>query len=90
MALSITNHNGTFFLKGKLNSSTSRFFIIHIEYLLSINDSVEINVDGLNEIDFDGITAFEILKSIALKTFKRFSVNSNIKLFNSIDHNNAT
>ena len=91
MALSISNHKGKFFLKGRLNSSTSRFFIIHFEYLLSINDSVVINVDGLNEIDYDGITAFKTLKAIALNAFKKISVSSKNKnnIFNSFDYNNA-
>jgi len=91
MALSILKQNNIYYLKGKLNSSTSRSFIIHFEHIISNNDSVEINVEGINEIDINGVNAFDILKSIALNMSKVLSVSSNHKneIYNSISFNNA-
>ena len=91
MALSISKQNEVYYLKGNLNTLNTRFFIIQFEYILSVNDCVEINVDGVNELDFNGVIAFEILNAIALNTFKTFSVSSNYNndIFNSISFINA-
>ena len=91
MALSILKKENVFYLKGKLNTSTSRSFIIHFEYLLSNNECIEIDVEELNEIDSVGVKAFSIIKAIALNMSKVLSVSSNHKneIYNSISFSNA-
>lgn len=73
MALQISEKKGTFYLKGKLNCSTVRPFIIHFEYFIEHCDAVIINIDKVKEIDASGLQAIRTLKSIALKSQKMFS-----------------
>ena len=91
MALLISQQNEVYYLKGKLNSTNSRSFIIHFEYLLSITDHVKINVDEVNEYDINGVMAFEILYAIALNNSKNLSVSSNFnnEIFSEISYINA-
>ena len=77
MALQITQQNGTFLLKGKLNTSTSRSFIIHFEYIIEQLQNVVVNIDGISEIDHDGLEGIKTLTAIALRNHKMFSVIGN-------------
>ncbi|WNW02512.1 hypothetical protein RRF68_03540 [Tenacibaculum sp. HL-MS23] len=74
MALQISQKNGNFFLNGKLNSTTSRFFIIYFEHNIEQLESVTINIDKVNEISRDGLEAISTLTAIALRNDKLFSV----------------
>ncbi|QXP73682.1 hypothetical protein H0I31_12330 [Tenacibaculum sp. AHE15PA] len=74
MALQISQKNGNFFLNGKLNSTTSRFFIIYFEHNIEQLESVTINIDNVNEISRDGLEAISTLTAIALRNDKLFSV----------------
>lgn len=74
MALQITQKNGRFHLKGKLNNSTSKFFIVFFNFNIDKNKQVTINIDNLEEITKDGLKAINILMEIALKQNKIFSV----------------
>ena len=74
MALQILENNGTFHLKGNLNSMTSRSFIIHFEYLVSAYNSVTINVGSLTEIDANGVSAIKLIFAMALRRQKLFSI----------------
>jgi ABC-type transporter Mla MlaB component len=91
MALSILKKNNIYYLKGKLNTSTSRSFIIQFEHIISNNNCLEINVDGINEIDINGANAIDTIKAIALNMHKVLSVSSNHKneIYNSISFSNA-
>ncbi|MCH2194243.1 hypothetical protein [Kordia sp.] len=77
MALQITQQNGTFLLKGKLNTTTSRSFIIHFEYIMEQQQNVVVNIDGITEIDYDGLEGIKTLTAIALRDHKMFSVIGN-------------
>ena len=79
MALSIFKNNEVYHLKGKLNSATSRSFIIHFDYVLSNTDHLVINIDELSGRDINGVKAFEIISAIALNNFKKLSVRSKTK-----------
>jgi len=74
MALQISEKQGKFYLKGKLNNSTSRFFITYFEHNLKQYKNVTINIDNVNEISKDGLDAIGTLTAIALKNDKLFSV----------------
>lgn len=74
MALQISQEKGNFYLNGKLNSTTSRFFIIYFEHNLEQNKSVTINIENVNEISKDGLEAISTLTAIALRNNKLFSV----------------
>ncbi|MEX6625512.1 hypothetical protein PG913_06815 [Tenacibaculum pacificus] len=74
MALQITQKNGTFYLKGKLNNSTSKFFIIFFDFNIKKNKQVTINIDNLDEITKDGLNAINILTRKSKKTAKNFSI----------------
>ena len=77
MALQITQQNGTFLLNGQLNSTTSRSFIIHFEYIIEQHQNVVINIDGVDEIDYDGLEGIKTITAIALRNHKMFSVIGN-------------
>ncbi len=74
MALQISQKKGKFYLNGKLNSTTSRFFIIYFEHNLEQHKSVTVNIDNVNEISRDGLKAISTLTAIALRNDKLFSV----------------
>lgn len=77
MALQITQQNGTFLVNGKLNTSTTRAFIIHFEYIIEQHPNVVVNIDGVTEIDYDGLEGIKTLTAIALRHHKMFSVIGN-------------
>ena len=72
MALQVLENNGTFHLQGNLNSSTTKSFIIHFEYIINTVKNIKVNIDKLNEIDQSGLLAFKKLIAIALKKNKAF------------------
>ncbi|WP_299136368.1 hypothetical protein [uncultured Tenacibaculum sp.] len=73
MALQITEKKGIFYLKGKINCSTVRSFIIHFEHYILQNRCTTINIDKIKEIDSDGLKAIKTLTAIALRQQKKFS-----------------
>ncbi|WP_420571113.1 hypothetical protein [Kordia sp.] len=77
MALQITQQNGTFLLSGKLNTTTTRSFIIHFEYIIEQQENVVVNIDGVTEIDYDGLEGIKTVTAIALQNHKMFSVIGN-------------
>lgn len=74
MALQITQKNGTFYLKGKLNNSTSKFFIVFFDFNIKRKKEVIINIDNLDEITKDGLNAINILTEKSKRTAKVFSI----------------
>jgi len=91
MTLSIYKYEEVFYLYGNLNKLTSKSFIIYFKHVLRNSECMEINIDGVNDIDINGIKALGILNTIALNTFKNFTVRSylNNELFNTISYINA-
>ncbi len=74
MALKILENKGVFYLKGKINNTTTRDFIIHFDYVLDATENVMINVDKIDEIDAEGVEAIRTLMRIAEKNNKTFSI----------------
>jgi ABC-type transporter Mla MlaB component len=74
MALQVLENNGIFHLKGNLNATTSRFFIIHFEHLIETFKNVTVNIEKVKEIDANGVAAFKILYANALRKHKMFSI----------------
>ena len=74
MALQILENEGIFHLEGSLNSSTTRSFITHFEYMISTIKKVKINIDKIKDIDESGLSAFKNLMTIALKNNKLFCI----------------
>jgi hypothetical protein len=77
MALQITAQNGTFLVNGQLNATTKQSFIIHFEDIIEQHNNVVINIDGITEIDKDGLEGIKTLTAIALRNQKMFSVIGN-------------
>lgn len=73
MALQISEKKGTFYLKGKLNCSTVRSFIIHFEYCITKYDRIFLNIDKVKEIDVSGLAAIKTLMALALRKNKMLS-----------------
>ncbi len=73
MALQITEKKGIFYLKGKINCSTVRSFIIHFEHCILQNRKTTINIDKIKEIDYEGVKAIKTLMAIALRNQKLFA-----------------
>lgn len=74
MALQVTQKKETLYLKGRINSTTARLFIIHLEHYVEKLKNVIINIDNIKEIDSDGIEAIKTVWAMALKNHKRFSI----------------
>ncbi|WP_100924950.1 hypothetical protein [Tenacibaculum sp. SZ-18] len=74
MSLQVTQKNGALHLKGRINTSTSRLFIIYLEHYAEKLKNVVINIDKVKEIDRDGIEAIKTVWAIALKKNKKFSI----------------
>ena len=53
MALQITEQNGTMYLKGTLNSITSKACYNHLQFSLEKNGFLVIDVNQVNAIDVD-------------------------------------
>ncbi len=73
MALQISEKKGTFYLKGKLNCSTVRSFIIHFEHCIEHCNTIVLNIDKVKEIDASGLGAIQTLMAIALRKHKMFT-----------------
>ncbi|WP_430411077.1 STAS domain-containing protein [Kordia sp.] len=77
MALQITQQNGTFLVDGQLNSATTTSFMNHFKYIIEQQQNVVLNIDGVTEIDYDGLAGIKTLTAIALRNHKMFSVIGN-------------
>ncbi len=77
MALQILEQNGTFYLEGNINATTSRSFIIHFEHVIKASKNVKVDIDKVKEIDSNGVAAFKTLFASALRNHKLFSVMGN-------------
>ena len=74
MALKIKEQNGTFKVEGPLNASTSNVLYYHFENLLNVLESVELNLDGVNTIDTNGLIAL-------YKLYKKASILNRALVF---------
>ncbi|WP_274473992.1 STAS domain-containing protein [Mangrovimonas aestuarii] len=61
MALEIVNHNEAFEVKGSLNKSNVKKFQSHFKSILKRNNRIVINIDELENVDSEGVSAFEDL-----------------------------
>lgn len=77
MALQIIEKNNTYYLKGSMNQNTSEGVILYFENLIRAFQKVIVNIDGVQEIDKNGVTVFKKLFSNAFQMKKEFLVIGN-------------
>jgi hypothetical protein len=77
MTLQISKQNGTFLVNGLLNSTTIKSFMIYCGCTIAQNESVVINIDGITEMNNDGLEGIKELTAIAIRNNKTFSVIGN-------------
>ncbi|WP_299762477.1 STAS domain-containing protein [uncultured Dokdonia sp.] len=74
MALQILECDGTFYITGKINATTSNSFTTHFTHVLRKHEEVTINIDNVKEIDRTGVEAFKRLQTTATENQKEFSI----------------
>ena len=74
MALQILECNGTFYIAGKINTTTSNSFLTHFNQVMKKYEEVTINIDKVKEIDTSGVEAFKKLHTNATENEKQFAV----------------
>jgi len=74
MALQILEHNGTFYLQGNLNASTSQSLINHLEHAMNSVKELTVDIDKVKAIDANGVAALKSLFLNALGNKKTFSI----------------
>jgi ABC-type transporter Mla MlaB component len=74
MALTITEQEGTFYLKGNINTSTSILFDEHFKYVLNVYAEIAINIHGLKEIDMDGFLSLKKIQNYAVSKGKKITI----------------
>jgi len=74
MALQILECNRTFYITGKINTTTVNSFITHFKHMLRKYDEVTINIDKVKEIDKSGVEAFKTLHTNATENQKELSI----------------
>ena len=74
MALQVTLKKQALHFEGRINCTTARMFIIHVEYYAEKFKSITINIDKVKEIDNDGMEAIKKLWLNALKNNMSFSI----------------
>lgn len=77
MALKIVEQQGTFFIQGRINNTTAANFKSHFEYLMEINNELTLNIDAIEEIDVEGLSALHELYTQALIYKKEFFIVGN-------------
>ncbi|MDT0558993.1 STAS domain-containing protein [Ichthyenterobacterium sp. W332] len=74
MALSITNYNNRFKIKGILTKKSIAEFQEAFRYVFETNDAITISLEGLEKIDRYGVNALAMLHNEALIKNKRLSI----------------
>jgi ABC-type transporter Mla MlaB component len=74
MALTIKHENNTFLVSGTINATTVKQFKNHLEFLLTYNKGLTINIEGVKAIDANGMYALRHLHALALIQNKAFSI----------------
>ena len=74
MALTITEQNGTYLVKGIIDTVTVKQFKNHLEFLLLYTKALTINIDGIQAIDVNGMNVLRDLNIKAQVYNKEFSV----------------
>ena len=74
MALKIKENNGTFFIKGVINTSSVKQFKNHLEFLILYTKGLTINIDGVSYIDDNGMKVLRDLYTTAIISNKAFVI----------------
>ena len=74
MSLQITEKQGTYYLKGKINASTFKAFETYFKYNLQIENKIIVNIDNVTEIDKAGLDTMRDLTKTAMLNLKTFSI----------------
>ncbi len=77
MALQILENKGTFHLRGRVNTTTTRSFIIYFEHMINTINNVKVDINKIKEIDQSGVEAFKTLIAISLRNNKSFLIVGN-------------
>lgn len=74
MSLEITQKQEVYHLKGKLNGVSKLFFITYFNQVFRSENALTINIEGINEIDKQGLQALFFMLEKAEKYNKIFSI----------------
>lgn len=74
MALSITNYNNRFKIKGILTKRQISEFQEAFKHVFEANNAITLNIEGLEKIDRYGVNALAQLHNEALNKNKRVSI----------------
>ena len=77
MALKLKHQDNIFFVEGIVNPSTIKGFKSHLEFLLLFWQSVTLNMDGVESIDYNGIQVLREIYTNSLIVNKKFRVMGN-------------
>ncbi|MBT8266818.1 MAG: STAS domain-containing protein [Bacteroidia bacterium] len=77
MALKISEQNGTFFIQGRINTTTATNFKSHFKFLLETNTGLTLNIDAIEEIDVAGLNALYDIYNQAIIYKKKFYIVGN-------------
>jgi len=72
MSLKITKNKGVFHLNGNINSETSNSLQTHLEFLISLDKIITINIDNVTEIDANGLLVLKNFYYSAIRKNKTF------------------
>ncbi len=74
MALTIKERNGAFCVKGGINAATVNSFKTHFNYILDTYGNLTLDIDGVTEIDANGMSALRTLYINAYLKKQDFSI----------------
>ena len=74
MALEIINLDEAFEIKGILNKSNVEKFQLHFKDIFNTTNQLVINIDELESIDNEGVSAFEEIYKQSIQNHKRFYI----------------
>lgn len=74
MALQILENKGNFYVQGKIVGKNVKALQAHFEYVLENKEQVTININNVDEIDFEGVCALTEIYKKALLSKKDFTI----------------
>jgi len=91
MALKIKQNNDTFFIEGSINAGTVKQFKNHLEFLMFYTRGLTINIDGVKEIDANGMKVLRALSATALINNKPFEIigYGSKEIYDDLQYHNA-
>lgn len=86
MALTIKENHGVYSVVGSLNATTATNFQMYFENILNTSDTLTIDIENIEEIDYNGVNAIKILYVNAKTTDKHLLIIGNVSehIYNSL------